>query len=66
MALSAKLNAAGWEGSTDPRILRRDYFAGDARMRETLEEEGDRTIYFYAKGSREWVDQSFIDPATFT
>ena len=48
VALSKKLEEQAWKGPTDPRLLRKQFFAGRALMRETNENIGDRTIHYYA------------------
>jgi len=59
VTLAAKLQEDEWEGPRDPRILRKEYFAGRAQMQETAEETGERTIYFYAIAQHAWKDQAF-------
>ncbi|HWP61207.1 MAG TPA: hypothetical protein VN495_01255 [Candidatus Paceibacterota bacterium] len=57
ITLSQKLRAAGWpEDKTDPRKLASDYFAGRAFLSETNEEQGERSIRWYAIPGRLWVD----------
>ena len=58
VTLAAKLQTGEWGGPKDPRILRKEYFAGRAQMRETAEETGERTIYFYAISGNVWAGQA--------